>query len=105
MPSPERRKRPGKGALDTKLQRPTHKTPSRPAQAATLVGDPVFRRRVQRVYPLGGYVIAHLLAELAIRHDCRGEIERFLDGAIENEPAIRAFGIDQWPPLPLRGVP
>lgn len=60
---------------------------------------------MERFWPLGSRVAAELLAQLAASHDCRSEIERFLDRAVENETAIREFGFDKWPPLPLRQVP
>jgi hypothetical protein len=106
-PDPKRRKRPhgSLGALEDHQKRPAHTRNSPGAQAA-LVADPTFRRRVQRLYPLGDRVLALLLAHLAVEHDCRTEVERLLDRVIDNEAAIRAFGlVDRWPPLPTRGAP
>jgi hypothetical protein len=74
------------------------------AQAAALVADIAFRHRVQRFWPLGSHVGAHLLAELAVKHGCRDEIERWLDRTLERENTMRALGVDRWPPLPVRAV-
>ena len=75
------------------------------AQAAALVSDPAFRRRMQRFWPLGSYVGAHLLAELAVQHGCLGRIEQFCDRVDDLGEALVELGLDQWPPLPLRVVP
>lgn len=111
MTSPVRRKRPAGGALanhpqPADVQRPDgNKAKPTGRQAAQLVADPRFRRRMQRFHALGSRVAAELLAQLAAEHDCRAEIEHFLDRAVENEEAIRAFGFNEWPELPLRAVP
>src|SRR4051812_40606485 len=104
MPSPERRKRPPArmGAPADQQQRSVNKKKSSGAQAAQLVADPRFRRRVQRLERLGSRITGELLAQLAAEFGCRPEIERFIDRAVENEEAIRAFGFDRWPPLPMR---
>src|SRR4051794_13717005 len=53
--------------------------------AAELVADLAFRRRVQLFWPLGSRLTAELLAEIAAKHGCRIEIERFLDRAVAHE--------------------
>jgi len=105
-PPAKRRRRPA-GNLGALVDRHQHAaiSPHRGgAQAAQLVADPRFRRRVQRFWPLGDRITAHLLAEIAVKHDCLGDVERFLDAAYEHKDAIQTFGIDRWPPLPLRAV-
>ena len=108
-----KRKRPGGGmpgrvemhslAGSRKMRRQPSKN-SRFGQAAALVADPRFRRRVQHLERLGNRVTGELLAQLAVEHDCRPMIERWIDRAIEHEDQIKAFGLHEWPPLPLRAV-
>lgn len=108
MTSPKRRKRPGTGALGNHPQHSNAgviKAKGAGAQAAQLVADPRFRRRVQHLERLGNRVTGELLAQLAVEFGCLPQIERFLDAAAENEAAIRQYGFDKWPDLPLRVAP
>lgn len=75
------------------------------AQAAQLIADVRFRHRIEHLERLGNRITGELLAKLAVEHDCRGEIERFIDRCVEREEVIRKLGFDKWPPLPLRAVP
>jgi hypothetical protein len=108
MPPPSRRRRRPAGtpdALKDHHQHAGNKPKSTGAQAAALIADVRFRRRVQHLERLGNRVAGELLARLAVQYGCLPMIEKFIDAAVENEPAIRAFGVDRWPPLPMRAVP
>ena len=108
-PDPKRRRRPtGQVGAQVVNQHNSSGALNKPkragAQAAKLISDVRFRRRVQHLERLGNRVVGELLAKLAAEHDCAVEIERFIDAAIEHEDAIKAFGFDRWPPLPMRIV-
>ena len=107
-PDPKRESRPastGRPISKTTSSSPANNSKRGGAQAAQLISDPRFRRRVQNLERLGSRITGELLAKLAAEHDCRGEIERFIDRCVEREDVIRKLGFDQWPPLPLRQVP
>jgi hypothetical protein len=107
MARTKRRKRPAaasRGASVQTLNTTRNKPLSTGAQAAALVADVAFRRRVQRFWPLGDRVLAELLAQLAVHHDCRDEVEHFLVRAAELDDVIPRLGGDRWPTLPLRVV-
>ena len=97
MSPPKRRKRPGQGAPETQPNNNAAANKPKRAGAQALVADPRFRRRMERFWPLGPRITAELLARLAAEHDCRAEVERFLDAAVENAAAIKAYGLDRWP--------
>lgn len=94
MSSPKQRKRPGQGAPDNPQKRAVNTRT--PAAAQGLAANPRFRARVERFWEFGPGIAALLLARLAAEHDCRPQIEKYLDACIENAAAIKAYGLG-WP--------
>ena len=91
---------------------PSHPRQARPVSGFTPIGelavnittDLRFRRQVEQLCERPR-LAAELLAEIAVEHSIRGEIERKLTRYLNLDQAtLAALRADRFPPVPLYGV-
>lgn len=96
----------GRGGIveNALVERPDNSPPPRPAQAAR-IGDPAYRRQVDRLHALGPRPLGELLVEIARNSSAPAVVADAIDRYADLDPGIvHQLGGDRWPAMPLHEV-